>query len=106
VGVLVPLFSAVLASVAPNRNIRKKFTGVKPPDPAGASASAPISFPPFRSAAARLPFCNARRKPSKLPSTPDPATSCASENARSVLPTSEAAVAAAATDRSRDSMAA
>lgn len=74
-----PLPFPSLLFVLPKRNIRKKFNGaisVLSAWLASGGAPPPSSFPPFLRAAARRPFCNARRKDSKLPSPPlSPATS-------------------------------
>ena len=94
------------SEVLPKRKMRKKLMGEKVASVGLLVPSSPELLPPLRSALARLPFWRARRKLSKLPSTPSLATSWASAKARSVLPTNEAAIAVAATERCRDSLAA
>lgn len=88
-------------SDAPNRNIRKKLRGA--PGVPDSPSPSPL---PCRNADAIRPFCRARRKPSKLPSSPLPPRSpkpvlpvklLASRNALWSSPMSVAAVAAAAT---------
>jgi hypothetical protein len=102
------VLSEFVAGWLPKRNILKKFNDSIPfSDCPSAGAPPPRSLPPFLNAVASLPFCRARRKDSKLPSPRlSPATSCASVIACSAFPTKDAAVAAAATDKRRDSMAA
>lgn len=88
----------------PNLNILKKLSGagLLP----GASLPSSVVLPLCLRAEAILPFCRACRKLSKVPSSPSPATLRASETALWSSPMREAAVAAAATDSRRDSIAA
>lgn len=88
----------------PNLNILKKFSGAGDSPPV--SMPSEFSFPVCLSADAILPFCNACKKLSKVPSSPSPATFRASETALWSSPISEAAVAAAATESSLESIAA
>lgn len=107
----VPRGAGSVAPDDPKRNIRKKFNG-----PSREAPSASPSFPlPCRSADAIRPFCNARRNPSKLPSSPPEPSSLisalpvklrASDKAWWSSPINVAAVAAAATDNSLLSIAA
>ncbi len=114
--------------VRPKRNILKKFIGSTDGSPLEEDPP-PSSFPPFRSAAAKRPDCRLRRNESNDPSvscegcggvagvlcsvrvegesgSAVSATSWASCIARSSWPTSDAAVADAAADKSRDIIAA
>ena len=88
----------------PNLNILKKLSGagLLP----GASLPSSAALPLCLRADAILPFCSACRKLSNVPSSPSPATFRASETARWSSPMREAAVAAAATDSRRESIAA
>lgn len=88
----------------PNLNILKKLSGCALPPVVSAPSS--LLLPLCLKAEAILPFCSACRKLSNVPSSPSPATFLASETALWSSPISEAAVAAAATESSRESIAA
>lgn len=96
--------SCLVAPPVENLNILKKFSGAAMP--VGDSGPSSVSPPLCLNADAILPFCKACMKLSNVPSSPSPPTFLASATALWSSPIKDAAVAAAATDSSLDSIAA